>query len=342
MPSCSWCFTELLPPDPGAAARGARRPPAEPQERPTSCPTCGAGISPSWYDATTTTIAMAGARATGKSIFIAVMIKQLELLAAARGALLQVAPGTQRVLDEFYVGPLYQERGIMPATVSVVTKDAYQRDPLEFTVMPQTGPPHHIVIRDVAGEDLERDEPDEQALGFFSRADSVFFLFDPLKVPEIADRLRDHLPPHELGGDPRRVLGTVLRLLGGRAPRLAMILSKFDAMQDLRSIEGGGDWARIMANPGAAMVRDPGPIAPPNDDDSLLLHAEVRSLLLELDAAMFLSTVERAVGQYGQLRYFAVSALGGSPDGNRLNARGIAPFRCLDPLRWALAGRVAI
>ncbi|WP_433799556.1 hypothetical protein [Actinomycetospora sp. CA-084318] len=285
---------------------------------------------------------MAGARATGKSIFIAVMIKQLELLAAQRGALLEPTPATARVLEEHYVGPLYEQRGIMGATVSAAVKDAYQRDPLVFALTPRNGPAHHLVIRDVAGEDLEKDEPDEQELGFFARADAVFFLFDPLKVPEIADRLRDHLPHHDLGGDPRRVLRSVLRLLGSRAPRLAMILSKFDAMHDLRSIEGGGDWSRIMQNPGAAMVRDPGPIAAANDDDGQLLHAEVHSLLVELQATVFLSTVEQAVGEQGQLRYFAVSALGGSPDGTRLNARGIAPFRCLDPLRWALRGQVAI
>ena len=33
-------------------------------------------------------------------------------------------------------------------------------------------------------------------------------------------------------------------------------------------------------------------------------------------------------------RYFAISALGQPPDGNRLNVRGIAPFRCTDPPRW--------
>jgi hypothetical protein len=33
-------------------------------------------------------------------------------------------------------------------------------------------------------------------------------------------------------------------------------------------------------------------------------------------------------------RYFVISALGQPPAGNRLNSRGTAPFRCIDPLRW--------
>ena len=33
-------------------------------------------------------------------------------------------------------------------------------------------------------------------------------------------------------------------------------------------------------------------------------------------------------------RYFAASVLGQPPDGNHLNVRGIAAFRCTDPLYW--------
>jgi hypothetical protein len=33
-------------------------------------------------------------------------------------------------------------------------------------------------------------------------------------------------------------------------------------------------------------------------------------------------------------RAFVISALRQPPAGNRLNSRGTAPFRCIDPLRW--------
>lgn len=38
-------------------------------------------------------------------------------------------------------------------------------------------------------------------------------------------------------------------------------------------------------------------------------------------------------------RYFAVSALGDSPFNPNFNPMSIAPFRCLDPLRWVLSRR---
>jgi hypothetical protein len=33
-------------------------------------------------------------------------------------------------------------------------------------------------------------------------------------------------------------------------------------------------------------------------------------------------------------RFFVVSAHCQPPSGQRLHARGIAPFRCVDPVRW--------
>jgi len=38
----------------------------------------------------------------------------------------------------------------------------------------------------------------------------------------------------------------------------------------------------------------------------------------------------------GRFRYFAVSALGESPEGDMIHAGGIAPFRVLDPFKWAM------
>jgi len=68
------------------------------------------------------------------------------------------------------------------------------------------------------------------------------------------------------------------------------------------------------------------------------LHHEVRSLLQKLHAGPIVTAVERpSSGQFLPHRFFVASALGESPNGKSLNARGIAPFRCLDPMRWVMA-----
>ena len=196
---------------------------------------------------------------------------------------------------------------------------------------------HHLVIRDVAGEDLQ--EPDEQAydhLSFFGRADAVFFLFDPLQIPEVASQVRALVPEQQLGKPAKEVLDTTLNLVSQGSPRFAMIISKFDTLQLLRTAEYETGFTAIMQNSGAAFFRDPGPYGRPNNEDGRLLDEEVRSLLLLVDQGPLVASVQRA-GRGGRCRFFAVSALGEPPNGEVLNARGIAPFRCLDPLRWALS-----
>ena len=301
------------------------------------CAYCGKALPGGWHEVTTVVLVMAGARTTGKSIFVAVMMRQLEQYAAERGTDLRPAsPAVAKRFEEIYVIPLYEQRGIMEATVPEHVGDAYQREPLVFDLTTKAGRRVRLVVRDIAGEDLEK--PDEAAAGtfdYFAKADCTFFLFDPLKVQAIADTLADTIPQQQLGGSAKAVLDTTLHLMAGSPARLAVIMSKFDVMQALRTIDGAGEWARILCNPGSTLSRDRGPIP----QDAELLHEEVRSLLLKLEATTFVTAVERTMfHRPGSLQYFAVSALGESPNGEVLHARGIAPFRCLDPVFWALAG----
>ena len=110
-------------------------------------------------------------------------------------------------------------------------------------------------------------------------------------------------------------------------------------MQALRVVDNP-DWQRVMINPGAAFSRDPSTSAAAYDvADGELLHHEVRSLLFRLHAGALVTAVESAnTGRVLEHRFFAVSALGSQPNGEALAPRGIASFRCLDPLKWVLSG----
>ncbi|MFP5347641.1 MAG: TRAFAC clade GTPase domain-containing protein [Actinomycetes bacterium] len=303
-----------------------------------ACPWCHYWLLEGWRHAEVTCLAMAGARATGKSFYIAVAVKQLERLAEQMNVALQPATQqTQRSYTERYEKPLYEDRGIIPPTPPATTADSYQRHPLIFSLGMRDGRRTYLVLRDVAGEDLENHSTDAFHLQFFAHASAVVFLFDPLWVPEVYGQLQGLLP-HQLfrGGDPRKVLANVLRLIDSGRPRLAVTISKFDALQALRRVEGT-DWSRVMSNAGAAFQRDPG-LAPEYDyRDGELLHHEVRSLLQRLHAGAVVAAVENPhTGEPLAHRFFAVSALGESAEGERLHDRGISPFRCLDPIRWAM------
>lgn len=305
------------------------------------CPRCHHVLPVGIREFTVTCVAMAGARSTGKSLYVAVLIKQLEQLAERMNQTFgPLDESTRRTFADVYESPLYEERGMMQGTPPSNTLNAYQREPLIFNLGISSGRRHLLVLRDVAGEDLEAAGVESRRLEFFAHADGVFFMFDPLRVQEVRDQLQGLLPEQaRLGGDPKVVLGNVLALVGAGSPKVAVILSKFDAMQALRSVQGT-EWSAIMSNPGAAFLRDsPGGARAYDDADGELLHEEVRSLLYKLDATTMITAVENPItGRQLTHRFFAVSALGDSPNGEQLHRRGIAPFRTLDPLRWLLSG----
>ncbi|NMN95067.1 hypothetical protein [Antrihabitans stalactiti] len=309
------------------------------ERTPEVCAMCHYRYPEGWRQAQATCIAMAGARATGKSLYIAVVIKQLEQLGERLGCSVEPATQlTQTNYQTYYEKPLYEERGLMQSTQRADVEGSYQREPLIFSLGLWGGVRRYVVIRDVAGEDLESSASQALHLSFFANADGVFFMFDPLKVSEIRDQLMDLVPSQlRIGGEPKTVLSNVLMSVGIGTPKVAVILSKFDALQALRKVDGS-EWSQLMANPGAAYLRDPSMSVRYNDVDGELLHQEVRSLLLKLHAGPLVAAVENPTsGAPIPFRFFAVSALGDSPIGENIHSRGIAPFRCVDPVRWILS-----
>ena len=305
------------------------------------CPTCHYFLPPNWRRGDAVCIALAGARATGKSIYLGVVIKQLQETMAVRGSSLSFPPGPSRgIYQAHYEQPLFEARGIMQVTRPNVDGDAYQRDPMICSLGVIDGTQRYLVFRDAAGEDLEDVTGLPEHLSYFKRSDAIFHMFDPTAVPEIRDLLRDLLPAQrDRVGDPIKALDSVINLTEGSDTKIAMIVSKFDTMQALRNIPNTS-WSRVMSNPGAAFARDPGTNVSYQPDDAALLHEEIRSLLELLGARRFVTAMSSpAHGRPYRHRFFAISALGEPAQGDSLHKRGIASFRCLDPIRWAAADR---
>jgi hypothetical protein len=322
------------PPPPAEASRALQGPVVE------ICPVCHFGLPEGWRQGHAMCIAMAGARATGKSLYIAVLIKQLQLLCESVGVSMEPASRASAAAYEVnYETPLYVHRGLIPPTPTVHTQASHQREPLTFSLGAWHGFRRYLVLRDVAGEDMESGDLHDAPFRFFSNADAVLFMFDPLRVKGIRDQLHDLLPEQSYsGGDPRSVLTNVLTAIGPGQPKLAVILSKFDALRVLRNVEGS-EWGQIMSNAGAAYLRDTSASRGYDEIDGQLLHEEVRSLLVRLHGGAIVAAVENpSTGRRLPHRYFVVSSLGQPPSGSRLGSRGIAPFRCADPLRWVTSG----
>lgn len=306
------------------------------------CLTCHQPFPPRWRETETTNLVLAGARISGKTVYIAVLIQQLKLL--ARELKLPFEPDddiTAREYADKYEQPLFSGRRLFGSTPTA-RRDANRSlpPPLVFRIGRTDGRTHRIVIRDLPGENLEARSLDADMFGFMGRADGVVFLIDPFQVRSIRDMLSDVIPePVDVGADAQLVMDNLTRLLRRTSPNsrvevpVAVLLSKFDALQELRNIDDA-TWRPIFDLPGAAFQRDPslqrGPFDP---EDADLLQAEVRSLLHLLHADDLLIKLDTS---YRRTRLFVTSALGNAPRASALHANGIAPFRVLDPVKWLL------
>lgn len=310
-----------------------------------ACPHCRYEIPALWRNSRITTVAMAGARTTGKSLLVATGVQQLHLLAERQWrSTVEPLGSTATRFRDIYENPLLVQRRLIGATDSMGLDSSPGREPLMFRFTERANGqaiPRILVLKDVAGEDLEKAETDRRQLSFFSRARAVFVMIDPLKVGEIRAVLADLIPPaKELGGDPMHVLNNVLNHMTGHIPGaptevpMAIILSKFDVMQRLREV-ANQQWAGVMSRAGSPLMRDPSLAAATWDSwDGDLLHEEVRSLLHKLGFPLLEATLHDRARHH---RFFAASALGASPDDELINPSGIAPFRVLDAFKWALS-----
>ena len=309
------------------------------------CGYCAAEVPPHWRQAKVTCIALAGARATGKSLMLAVAKEQLALLVERHHRSAFTGLGnTDFFFRRHYTVPLFEQRQLLQPTASAATSETTVREPLIFQYNERfhdgSVRPRVLVLRDVAGEDLEAFGAMDKTLGFFSRADAVIALLDPLTVSQIRGMLADLIPGDtRTGGDGVAVLRHVMKLMTGGAPGmrtripLAVVLSKVDTLQRLTEVKNT-TWSRIMGRPGSPLQRDPSlQSAAYDEDDGGLLHEEVVGLLEELRASTLTAMLHDTVDTF---HYFAASALGESPEGEMIHAGGIAPFRVLDPFKWAL------
>lgn len=320
-----------------------------------ACPSCRGPIPGLWREPghVVTCVAMAGARSTGKSLYLGVLTGQLaEWVTTQQRSRLQPVGDTERLHRERYRDPLYEERRLLEPTAKIQDDETAQQ-PLIYTYRELGGTARVVVLRDVAGEDLQalderRPGPEERrkleerqrSLDFLTRADGVIALLDPYKVDEIRNVLAGIADPAgEVGGDGIRVIDRLTELMVGERPGvrteipIAVAMSKFDVLHELRRVDRSRLHS-VMVRPGSPLRRDPSMGSPDlNIDDLDLVHAEMDSLFDQI-GGLELSNLMRERAE--TFHYFAVSALGRPTQRQAVHAAGIAPFRVLDPLRWIL------
>jgi hypothetical protein len=340
---------DALPPTFSAGSVSGRRSSAEcPDCRSRTyrriCPFCHSQLPPHFGKVRHGMIVMIGAKESGKTVYLTVLLHELRYTVGRRFDLSVQGSDdhTRGWLEQQFKHGLYGD-GELPDTTR--TADAQQTQPLVFSLqMPGRGlvgrPKRETIMSffDTAGEDLTTREGVELNTRYLTAADGVILLLDPLQMPGVREHAsrgstRPGIGPGPGPDAPLNVLSRVTDLLRGTSGRakkikvpMAVAFSKLDTL-----------WNSF--EPGSPLAQKPPEEKPVLDlGDCEAVHDHVRSLLHSWDYGQIDQLLRL---NYGHYSFFGLSALGeATSDGQVVG--GVRPYRVEDPFLWLLGRLGAI
>jgi hypothetical protein len=306
------------------------------------CPVCHSRLPAQFGMIGSRMIAMVGAKDSGKSIQMTVLLHELRNRVGAQyGAAIMGAD--EETLGRFtvnYEDVLYKQHQLLDTTQKAEQNEGWV-DPLVFRFTATAGglrggKPEQTIMSffDAAGEDFLTQDSIDVNTRYLACADGIMLLLDPLQMAGARNLAAPGTPLPDTGSlyaDPAAILTRVTNMLlplnrGGRAQigkPIAVVFTKLDTL-----------WHTFKEG-------SPLRSAPPrggcfNNADSLDVHEQIRHLLPSWEG----SEIDQILrNHYPRHRFFGVSALGRPPTPDRRVAPdGIQPYRVADPLLWLLSG----
>jgi hypothetical protein len=309
-----------------------------------ACPTCHTALPVDFVDSKSPMIGLVGAKGSGKTVLMTVLVKQLRAVVGLRfDADIQLAtdnPDGHQGLADYQANrevPLYSDRTLPPQTqqqavarrAPVVVRwrqESARRlggSGLRSTV---------LSFVDTAGEDLN-DLGTAFTLQYLSVCDALMITLDPFTLPGARARL--NLPEQAIKVGDDAALDVIVRITdllrsehGVKNKRkiklpVAIVFTKIDAFY--RDLDRQNP---IMAQPPAVPAYQ--------EADGQAVHENMLALLHRWNAGN-VDTHMRL--NYSDYRYFGVSALGAEPDygSGTVAAGGVQPHRVEDPVLWLLS-----
>ncbi|MEU7165312.1 hypothetical protein AB0A70_11790 [Streptomyces morookaense] len=307
------------------------------------CRRCHSDLPSDYCDQDSRIIALVGAKATGKSTYVTVLVNELRhrVGGAYRASLAAMGADTQR-RDRETAAELYERLQLPGATRPAALGF---NDPLLYRLSVPArsrlgaGSRHTaLVFFDAAGEDLRNAEAMDRYTAYLAAADGIILLVDPLQLPSVRDELAGTggppLPPVETS--PQQIAADVAgqlrshRRAGSRgrlSTPVAVALTKTDMLRPLLSPQS--PLHGNASHHGGAL----------DDADRTAVHEEVRSLLGSWDGGALHRQLE---SDFSDVGLFGLSALGAPPPSDApadAPKSGPQPVRVEDPLLWLLARR---
>ncbi len=312
-----------------------------------ACPQCHTALPIDFVDSKSPMIGLVGAKGSGKTVLMTVLVKQLREVVGLRfGADIRIAtdnPDGHQGLSDYQANretPLYSH-GTLPTGTAQQGSAARQhttpvvlrwRQESARLMRGQELRSTVLSFVDTAGEDLN-DLGTAFTLEYLSVCDALMITLDPFALPGARARL--HLPeeavqvaddvPFDVVSRITELLRTEHQVKNKKKIKLpvALVFTKIDAFYP--SLDRHNP---IMAPPAALPAYQ--------DADGRTVHEHMLALMHEWNAAD-IDTHMRL--NYTDYRYFGVSALGAEPDyrSNAVAPGGVQPHRVEDPVLWLLS-----
>lgn len=306
------------------------------------CPHCHSQLPVQFGKIGSRLIAMVGARESGKTVYMTVLLHELIHRVGAQfdAAIDGADDETRRRFTSDYETPMYDQRLLFDATRSASVGRTNAVQPLVFRFTSSKAgfvrdKPDHTLLSffDTAGEDLRSQELVDLNTRYLLSADGIILLLDPLRMrgaKELAAAGTRMPTVGDSQDDPANVLSRITDLLRtGRRPSdtidtpIAVAFPKMDAFQ--QGLGQGSALRRTPTNRNGQF----------DSQDSLDVHYQIQALLHQWEGSQIDQILTK---NYRTYRYFGLSALGETPTpDNKVPARGIRPYRVADPFLWLLS-----
>ncbi|MDO5567263.1 MAG: hypothetical protein Q4G59_11450 [Planctomycetia bacterium] len=305
------------------------------------CPHCHSTFPHGVDSLSNLMIAIVGAKETGKSHYIAILIKRInDLFRSFNWTLTAINDETMNLYESQFFNPLYGEK---PRTLNVTqTAKSNQnvKTPLLYTLGLTKKNKYMAVILaffDTAGEDMD-DQAQMQIINrYIYNASGIILLFDPLQMREVRRQLVEEyqFPPSALPEDTNTYAGEIINRVinvihSGKGLSqqkkipipLAVAFSKIDVLKQIL-----GANSRIFQESmhrGSFNIREFSEI-----------NGTIRDWVEQMDQFNQSSFVQQT-GVFENSAFFGVSALGANPDDNGRLQFTPRPIRVEDPFLWLL------
>jgi hypothetical protein len=298
-------------------------------------------------------ISFVGARDSGKSHCIGVLIPELKKIAHAFGGTIEthdLDETSERYDSKF--GSLWEGRKLHQTESADATQDFRNSAIMPFVYMFDlpSSESFSVFIYDVAGEDLMKTDNVDRLAQATYNANVLIFILDPTKI----DTIRDAMSKELLAGaeeaknenaSPKEILERIKNVSKGKHSkmRLAVVLAKLDVLEEMSKGTGTSAYLKDeLTNVFRESLHclsterlEKGEQSYFNNDDANAVNTEVRRFLMDNNGfSDFREYLEKEFRR--RYFYFAASALGygNNPKGDVIHSP--TPHRITDPLLWAL------